>query len=410
MTKLFKVLVASSAIVLAACDDPLSVDFPGRIPTEQLSDPTLAPVLVVSSLGDFECAYSNYTGGSSVHSDEYETANSNIPGANWGERSVTDALDDYAIGPCDNGSIFGIVRTMQTARYQSETVSDQLAAWTDAEVPNRASLQAQVRAYGAYTYLLMGETFCSVSFDGGAEEPKENALTIAATQFEEAIAFAQASGNTAMLNMARVGLARTKMNQKQWAAAAAAAALVPAGFLVNSTTGADNPRRWNKLYRNAVELGAYTVSTAYRDLAAADPRVLVIDSGHGAFNPGIRLWVNTKSTSNGSPIRLASYEEAQLILAEAQAEQGQLDAANATLNVSRTAAGLTPFPNGQTKDQVIANVIAERRAILSFEGGSRLNDLLRKGIPWKIGANPFTGRPYGGTTCWPMPVKEKQGA
>ena len=80
------------------------------------------------------------------------------------------------------------------------------------------------------------------------------------------------------------------------------------------------------------------------------------------------------------------------------------------MNVSRVTAGLDPFPNGQTKDQVIANVIAERRAILSFEGGHRLNDLLRKGIPWKIGSNPFTGRPYGSTTCWPMPIKEKQGA
>ena len=410
MTKLLKVLVASSAITLAACSDPLAVDFPGRIPTETLADPSLAPVLVNSVLGDFECAYSNYAGGSSVHSDEYETANSNIPGANWGERSVTDALDDYAIGPCDDGSIFGIVLNMQTARYQSETVAGQLAAWTDEEVPGRASLQAQVRAYGAYSYLMMGETFCSVSFDGGPEEPKENALAIAATEFEEAIGFAQASGNTAMLNMARVGLARTRMNQKQWADAAAAATLVPAGFVVNATRAADNPRRWNKLYRNATEQGAYTVATVYRDLAAADPRVLVIDSGHGAFNPGIRLWVTSKYTSNASPIRIASYDEAQLILAEAQAEQGDLDGANATLNVSRTAAGLTPFPSGQTKDEVIANVIAERRAILSFEGGHRLNDLLRKGIAWKVGANPFTGRPYGSTTCWPMPIKEKQGA
>jgi hypothetical protein len=107
--------------------------------------------------------------------------------------------------------------------------------------------------------------------------------------------------------------------------------------------------------------------------------------------PRIRLWVTSKYTSNASPIRLASYEEAQLILAEAQAEQGQLDAANATLNVSRTAAGLTPFPNGQTKDQVIANVIAERRAILSFEGGHRLNDLLRKAIPWKGRCEPVHG-------------------
>lgn len=407
MNTMWKLLVASSAIVLAACDDPLAVEFPGRIPTETLNDPSLAPVLVNSALGDFECAYSNYSGGSAVHSDEYETANSNIPGANWGERTVTDALDDYAIGGCDNTSIFGIVRNMQTARFQSENISDQLAAWTDAEVPNRVSQQAQVRAYGAYSYLLMGETFCSVSFDGGPEEPKENALAIAATQFQEAIGLAQTSGNTAILNMARVGLARTRMNQKQWAAAAEAAALVPAGFVVNATRAADNPRRWNKLYRNAEETGAYTVATALRGLS--DPRPRVEDAGKGAFNPGIRLWVTRKYTSNASPIRIASYTEAQLILAEAQAEQNQLDAATQTLNTARAAAGLTPLAVG-TKDEVVANVINERRMELSFEGGHRLNDLLRKAIPWKIGINPFTGRPYGTTTCWPMPIKEKQGA
>jgi hypothetical protein len=404
MTTTGKVSLACAFILASACSDPLDVEYPGRIPTDQLTDPSLAPVLVTSVLGDFECAYSNYSGGSSVHSDEFETANSNIPLADWGERTVTAALDDFAIGTCEGN--FGLVRTMHTARFQSETIMDQLEAWTDAEVPNRADLRAQVRAYGAYTYLVMGETWCQVSFDGGAAQPPSAALAIAETQFAEAITLAQQAGNTDILNMARVGLARTKMNLKKWGEAATAAALVPSGYVRNATRAADNTRRYNKLYRLAVEVAAYTVATAYR---TDDPRLKVVDAGKGAFNPGIRLWVTNKYTSNASPYRLASYNEAQLILAEAQAEQDQLTQAMSTINALRATYSLAPL-TGTTKAEVLAHVIAERRAELSFEGGHRLNDLLRKGIPWKVGANPFTARPYGVTTCWPLPLKEQQGA
>ena len=63
-----------------------------------------------------------------------------------------------------------------------------------------------------------------------------------------------------------------------------------------------------------------------------------------------------------------------------------------------------------TQAEAVAHVIEERRKELSFEGGHRLNDLLRKNIPWKVGANPFTNRAYGPTTCWPHPTKEINGA
>src|SRR6266480_6907806 len=73
------IAVAVTCLCFAGCntDKVLKVEFPGQIPTDQINDPTLAPVLVRSVIGDFECAYSNYMSGSSVHSDEYETANSN---------------------------------------------------------------------------------------------------------------------------------------------------------------------------------------------------------------------------------------------------------------------------------------------------------------------------------------------
>ena len=64
---------AAFAAALGACSNLLDVEFPGRIPSEQIDSPTLAPVLTKSVIGDFECAYSNYMSGSAVHSDEYET-------------------------------------------------------------------------------------------------------------------------------------------------------------------------------------------------------------------------------------------------------------------------------------------------------------------------------------------------
>ena len=97
-------LVAGFCFAGCNTDNLLKVEFPGRIPTEQINDPTLAPVLVRSVIGDFECAYSNYMSGSSVHSDEYETANSNVPLANWGERTITADEDDYSATTCDASS------------------------------------------------------------------------------------------------------------------------------------------------------------------------------------------------------------------------------------------------------------------------------------------------------------------
>ena len=412
----------AAAIVVGVCfagcnpNKVLDVEFPGQIPTDQIEDPTLAPVLVRSALGDFECAYSNYMSGSSVHSDEYETSNSNVPAAYWGERTITADQDDYSIGSCDTAGSFGSNLTLHTARFQAEGVATKLEGWTDQQVPNRALLLAQVKIYGAYAYLLMGEGFCQVAFDGGPPEPPTAALTLAETRFTEGLALAQQAitvpntrndtVRTLMLNLGRVGTARAKMDLKKWSEAAQFASQVDTGYTINVGRGIESNRRWNKLWRNAEQQGAYTVATAYRTMN--DPRVVVVDAGRGAFNSEIRLWITKKYTSLSSPMRLASKFEANLIQAEALAQQNQIVPAMAIINTRRTALGLTPLA-ATTKDEAIAHILDERRKELSFEGGHRLNDLLRYNIAWKVGQNPFTNRAYGNTTCWPHPTRETNG-
>ena len=402
-----------AVLAFAACSNVLDVQFPGRIPVEQLDSPTLAPVLADGVVGDLECAYNNYFSGSSAQSDEFEASNDNGTLANAGERNVTAENDDYVISGCEASSgSFGIQTTMHTARFQSEDVYNRLALWNDTQVAGRVGLQAKVRAYGAYAYTFLGETYCTVSIDGSAPAAPATALALAALRFADAITLANQAGTfpgkTDIINMSNVGLARVNLDLKNWPAAATFAALVPAGFELFAGRGIENDRRWNKMYYLFNQLGAFVVANSYRNLN--DPRVPIVDLHKGAFNPDIDLWVTTKYTSLGDPVRLASYREAQLILAEAKAMQGDVGGAMTILNGRRGELGLTPLA---AADQAAAvnQVIDERRKELAFEGGHRLNDLLRKNIPWKVTGtkNPFTGRPYGITTCWPTPTKELNG-
>lgn len=402
-----------AGMALGACSNLLDVKYPGRIPAEQLDNPTLASVLATGVVGDLECAYNNYFAGSSVHSDEYESASDNGTLANAGERNITADNDDYAIGGCEAGgfSDFGLQVPMHTARFQSEDVFKRLQGWTDAQVPDRVALQAKVRAYGGYAYTFLGETYCQVAFDGGPPQPPAASLTIAAARFAEArtLATQAGAGSEDIIKMSNVGLARVNLDLKKWAEAATFAAAVPAGFELFASRGIENDRRWNKLHYLATQLGAFVIGDAYRVMN--DPRVLVVDLHRGAFNPPIDLWVNTKYTGLGDPIRLASYREAQLILAESKAMLGDVPGAMAIINGRRGEfVGLPPL-TAADQASAVNIIIEERRRELSFEGGHRLNDLLRKNIPWKVSGtkNPYTSRPYGATTCWLTPTKETNG-
>lgn len=402
-------VVTIVAVALGACSNLLDVKYPGRIPIEQVDNPALASVLVDGVVGAFECAYNNYVGGTSVHSDEYQSASDNGLLANWGERNITAENDDYAVGQCEaNTSDFGLHVAMHTARYQAEDVFKRIGTWTDAQVAGRVGLQATVRAFAGYAYTLLGETYCSVAFDRGGPQPPAASLTLAAARFAEAVTLGgqAGAGSADIVTLANVGLARVNLNLKNWAAAATFAAKVPAGFEYFADRGIENDRRWNKIQYFATDLGAFVVSEPLRTMN--DPRVLVKDAKKPAFNPYIDLWVTTKYNGLGAPIRLASYREARLILAEANAMIGDVPGAMAIINGRRGEVGLTPLAAGN-QAAAVDHIIEERRRELSFEGGHRLNDLIRKNIQWKVGRNPFTSRPYGATTCWPIPTKETNG-
>ena len=112
-----------------------------------------------------------------------------------------------------------------------------------------------------------------------------------------------------------------------------------------------------------------------------------------------------KYTGDGSPIRLATYDEAQLILAELA---GGTRAVN-IINGLRDAVGL-PHYTGGTNATLIKQLIIDERQRALFVEGFRNYDIQRFAIPLSPAPGtpyPVKGGNYGNTTCLPLPDIER---
>jgi hypothetical protein len=427
------VLLIAFTMLSSACDssDLLEVDVPGRVPEEALNNPALAGTLVNGVMSDLECAWDSWVALAAIHSDQFIHSSGNAANRSWGQRRIT--ADDNTVGRSNCGVSFGLYTPLQTARYQADDIFNRLASFPDAAVANKVSLQATVRAYGGYALIALGEGFCEMAIhpDSALVTPDET-LQRAEVKFTEAISLATTANNTDILNMALVGRARARLDLENFAGAIADAGRVPAGYIKLATRDATDPRRSNKYWLNVngPNIKHHTVSPAMRNLTwkgVADSRVRVV-AGTGRDSVGFdfltRWFFHNKGLTQASPHRLASYTEAQLIIAEASARSGDLTTARTIINQLHTAAGLpsVEVADAPTQADLIRLVIEERNRELFAEGGHRLNDHLRfRGTPFNV---PFKGeagsvthptgvdhigQQYGTTTCFPLPAVERAG-
>src|SRR4029077_6640937 len=112
---------------------------------------------------------------------------------------------------------------------------------------------AQAATYAGYSLELLGESMCSAAIDLGPEMTRAQLFAAAQDRFTTAITAAQASSNTNMLNAARIGRARSLINQGNLTQARADAVLVPDGFVLNASHSSAVARRenlvWSQMYR-----------------------------------------------------------------------------------------------------------------------------------------------------------------
>jgi starch-binding outer membrane protein, SusD/RagB family len=406
-------------LTLAACSDITSLkqEAPSRINSGDLETPENAPLLVASAVGDFECALGDYIVAQGAVGDEL--ANANLANRIWDfdRRTILPTNTVYSSESCEG--VGGqadptVYTTLSTARYDADNALRLLDGWTDEQVPGRIGLIATAAAYAGYSLVLLGEGMCSAALDVGPELTPAQILAEAEARFTRAIEAATAAADDQTLNLALVGRARARLDLGDKAGAAADAALVPAGFVVEATYSAAKTQRENLVFTALYRDLLYTVDLPFRDVTFGgdpDPRVSVADAGSTGADATVEIFQPLKYPSIDSPIPVAKWEEAQLILAEADVAAGDAGGAVSIINTLHANAGI-PAYGGGTPEAVMSQVIDERRRELFLEG-QRLGDIIRYGLP--LFPAPGTPFPVGGTAtgvygtqvCFPLPAVER---
>lgn len=396
-------LALAGSLTLGACDGGLlEVEIPGRVVSSSLSNPALAETLVSSALGRFECALTSYVVSTGLLADEYINSSGWLNINGWGWRGV----ELYTItGSCPSGrddTGLGAYTPLQQARYVADEAARLITEYPDDQVVKKAEKLGLLAAYSGYSHQLLGEGFCSMAIDAGPELSRADVFKLAEGKFTAAIGFAESAGNAALKNLALTGRARARLNLKDLAGAAADARQIPSGFVWNAEYSTVNGSRENRIFnlnrRNRyVSVNNFALADLMVD-GVPDSRVKIQSTGLKGSDNTTTHWNQLKYNDAGAPIPMASWAEAQLILAEASPAD-----AVAAINRLRTAAKLPAYtPAGED----IRDVILEERRRQLFSEGHRLNDMIRFGVAFPTGTN-HKGQPLGPITCMPLPDQER---
>jgi hypothetical protein len=399
-------LLAAGA--LAGCDrvdQLLTAETPSRLAADQLLVPQNAQLIVASAVTDYECALGAYVVASGLAAGELtETTNT---ASRWAfdRREVLATDAHYSTLNCQN---LGVYTPVNTARFSADQALARLDGWTDQEVANRQRLIATAAAFAGYSMLLLAEGFCSGVIQGGPELQPAAIFDSAEVRFTRAIAAAQAAGDQQLLNLARVGRARSRIDRGNRAGAAEDAALVPLAFVYNAVGDANADRRSNRIFAQNGAGTLTTVAAAYRNLTVAgqpDPRVRVVNGNRLAGDQLNPFFLQQKYMALTSPTPIATGVEAQLILAEARGGAEGV----AVLNALRARPGIAlPALTAAEAADFTRALFEERRREL-FLQGNRWFDLRRGNLP----LDPLPGTPYvkggsyGTQRCWPLPDVER---
>lgn len=270
--------------------------------------------------------------------------------------------------------------------------------------------------FAGYSKMSLGELFCSTAFNGtGPEFTSAQTYELAVDEFTVAIDAADADED--VRNAALVGRARAYMHLGMTAEAAADATAVPVDWaymanVYSTNSAAEENDIWNML----TDSQRYTVDETFRGLTIdatgeEDPRVEVfLDPNDPVGSDGATpLWQAAKYLSATTPIRLASGHEAQYILAEIAAAEGDPQDAVDIINAVRALHGITQTytpANVNDRDEVLAKVLDEKGRTLFLEG-QRMGDLRRFRADYGIDLFPMRGATYQDNTCMPLPNAER---
>ncbi len=408
------------ALVLAGCDDILSVENPGAIQEDQLTDPAMEELIVNGVRGEFQYTHSYtslYTG---MFTDELMGNHTYFP---------TIPVFLRTIEP-DNVYVANVYSFWQRARQSADDAIVRLEEILGADAASSMNV-AQVHAYGGYSYLLIGETFCEAPVNMSRAYSSEELFEMALDHFDSAIATAEAARNAGqsaseasrIINLANVGAARTLLNLGRMDEAITYASRVEEGFEAWIRHSENSAREYNPFYDPTTGANNRYLSVGDRFAESEDPRIPHSYERETSLTPSLVYtpyrpysfegWDDGAWTQDSvlvpiardTDIRFASHLEARYIIAEAQGPGGTaLD----LVNERREFAGQDPV--SLSGDELMAELRAQRARDF-YLTGRRLGDLRRYknlyGVDlFPTGIDPFRDELYGDVECFPIPLAE----
>ena len=417
------------SFTLGACDlgSLLEVDLPGEVREQDLNDPALAETLVLSAVGDFECALVDYIS----HQGQWFEEFLDTSGTRWHVLvAVRSELSRLYADECSTGGV--IWTPLQNARGQGQRAFELINSFPEESVEDRSFLLARARLYEAYSIQLLGEMHCNVTFDSGPLLSREDAWSEAEERFTAAIGLAgEVTGSRAneaaeVMTAAYIGRARARLNMgTDPTGLLADVSNVPEGFQLVATYDASPDRRTNKIYTRNNEGNSFMPHRTFLNLTLSmdgrptigdgvpDPRVMIVP-GVGFGNKGdVPARWQQKYLSRSAPIPFATWREAQLMIAEVEGGQtavniiNELRAKVSELDWVSDDHPSLPLPEFSSTDpgEIEATVQEERRRELWMQG-SRAGDKLRWGEPFEDVDE--LGQPLGPGACMKIPFLEEQ--
>jgi len=409
---------------LVGCDSLLEVEPSDEVLAEDLFRPENAGTLVSGVIADYECAHAAYVSWAATLGDEFLSGGTG-DGVEARRDIREEAPSNWSTGDCGE-SILGLLDPISTARFSADTVLRSLETWTDAQVVERDRLLATAAAYSGFAHLFHAEGMCETAFDGGPRLGPEEVLERAEDRFTRALEAAEAADSQELLNFALVGRARTRLRMARRAgelvdptaleAAAQDADRVAEGFRKVAEYSTAAPRTQNHVWASngpAAPDDLETIGTPYREASfdgVPDPRIPLENTGREPrLGPGLTLWVQQKYPDASSPIEIATWEEAQLIVAEAELEGGNPQAAVEIVNELHRRVGLPDTFESSDPEEILDQIVYERRAELFLEG-QLLGDAALYDLPFSppVGARVALGGTYGEVRCFPLPDVETE--
>lgn len=401
-------LLGAVVIATTGCDldSLLEVSDPSRLLAENVETPAQIGAIMSGVEADFICAHGAFVLVTAALSDELEDTNAG--GDNWSlDRRRPEAQNTWSSNDCLAVLPSAYVPASR-ARWVSDNAVRLLESWTDAEVPQRQARIARAALLGGFSLSMLGAAHCSAALDEGPEMTPMQIFAEAEARFSKALDVATAAGQSDLVNAARVGRARVRLYQGNKAGALSDAEGVSAGFVMNVSPSDATARMYNRIWQRNLLTFSFGVPEWTRNLTTGgvtDPRTATYNTNQNTGWAPTTVWAQRKYSAANSPMPIARWAEAQLIIAEVVGGQRAVG----IINALRGAHGLPTFAS--TNEAEIQRTVAEERQRELWFEGFRSYDIHRLGLDlvpatgagYQVG---LKGGTYGEQTCIPMPQIE----